>query len=254
MSAQVTFPFSKDRVFLAHCYPYTYTDLQQYIVKLEADAETQIPKPKTQNPTSTQTQNPKFLPKPYRLPGTTDLKGYLETNPAQGQGNPENLPASPAVSAPIRLRACYAISGTEIVYDATRCRTVAGNRCDLLTITAGNTVEVFTPSPTSALQTHQALTCSRFPTSFHPTAAHSRRKQLPHLPSSCSPLRAHPHHTPLAGGSDAGGGGAATQAGAVPAYARGTTCVVLTQRMAVPVRGILTKVAPVCDMGCPVLT
>ncbi len=65
------FAANNDTCYLAHCYPYTYTDLQQYMTKLESD---------------------------------------------------------PEIRKIFRRRAL--------------CRTVAGNRCDVLTITSGNTVEV----------------------------------------------------------------------------------------------------------------
>ncbi|XP_076686785.1 cytosolic carboxypeptidase 2 [Andrena cerasifolii] len=37
LSFNVSFPHDRDTVYLAHCYPYTYTDLQEYLGKLVAD-------------------------------------------------------------------------------------------------------------------------------------------------------------------------------------------------------------------------
>lgn len=34
MSFEVKFPYDEDTVYLAHCYPYTYTDLHQYLSKV----------------------------------------------------------------------------------------------------------------------------------------------------------------------------------------------------------------------------
>lgn len=35
LSFNIEFPHDKDEVYLAHCYPYTYTDLQDYLSKLQ---------------------------------------------------------------------------------------------------------------------------------------------------------------------------------------------------------------------------
>ncbi|XP_078050336.1 uncharacterized protein LOC144476893 isoform X2 [Augochlora pura] len=37
LSFNVSFPHDRDTVYLAHCYPYTYSDLQEYLAKLVAD-------------------------------------------------------------------------------------------------------------------------------------------------------------------------------------------------------------------------
>ncbi|KAK9303389.1 hypothetical protein QLX08_004884 [Tetragonisca angustula] len=37
LTFNVSFPHDRDTVYLAHCYPYTYTDLQEYLAKLVAD-------------------------------------------------------------------------------------------------------------------------------------------------------------------------------------------------------------------------
>ncbi|XP_060812546.1 cytosolic carboxypeptidase 2 isoform X3 [Bombus pascuorum] len=37
LTFNVSFPHDRDIVYLAHCYPYTYTDLQEYLAKLVAD-------------------------------------------------------------------------------------------------------------------------------------------------------------------------------------------------------------------------
>ncbi|KZC06993.1 Cytosolic carboxypeptidase NnaD [Dufourea novaeangliae] len=37
LTFNVSFPHDRDTVYLAHCYPYTYTDLQEYLAKLAAD-------------------------------------------------------------------------------------------------------------------------------------------------------------------------------------------------------------------------
>ncbi|XP_054002015.1 cytosolic carboxypeptidase 2 [Hylaeus anthracinus] len=37
LTFNVSFPHDRDTVYLAHCYPYTYTDLQEYLSKLIAD-------------------------------------------------------------------------------------------------------------------------------------------------------------------------------------------------------------------------
>ncbi|CAK9797042.1 Cytosolic carboxypeptidase Nna1 [Anthophora plagiata] len=37
LTFNVSFPHDRDTVYLAHCYPYTYTDLQEYLGKLVAD-------------------------------------------------------------------------------------------------------------------------------------------------------------------------------------------------------------------------
>ncbi|XP_033338745.2 uncharacterized protein LOC117227533 [Megalopta genalis] len=37
LSFNVSFPHDRDIVYLAHCYPYTYSDLQEYLAKLVAD-------------------------------------------------------------------------------------------------------------------------------------------------------------------------------------------------------------------------
>ncbi|OAD53068.1 Cytosolic carboxypeptidase NnaD, partial [Eufriesea mexicana] len=37
LTFNISFPHDRDTVYLAHCYPYTYTDLQEYLAKLVAD-------------------------------------------------------------------------------------------------------------------------------------------------------------------------------------------------------------------------
>ncbi|KOC68890.1 Cytosolic carboxypeptidase NnaD [Habropoda laboriosa] len=37
LTFNVSFPHDRDTVYLAHCYPYTYTDLQEYLARLVAD-------------------------------------------------------------------------------------------------------------------------------------------------------------------------------------------------------------------------
>ncbi|XP_016772529.2 cytosolic carboxypeptidase 2 isoform X1 [Apis mellifera] len=37
LTFNISFPHDRDTVYLAHCYPYTYTDLQEYLSKLVAD-------------------------------------------------------------------------------------------------------------------------------------------------------------------------------------------------------------------------
>ncbi|XP_034933704.1 cytosolic carboxypeptidase 2 [Chelonus insularis] len=37
LTFNITFPHDQDTVYLAHCYPYTYSDLQEYLVKLSSD-------------------------------------------------------------------------------------------------------------------------------------------------------------------------------------------------------------------------
>ena len=35
LSFNIEFPHDQDEVYLAHCYPYTYTDLQDYLNKIQ---------------------------------------------------------------------------------------------------------------------------------------------------------------------------------------------------------------------------
>ncbi|KAG8035075.1 hypothetical protein G9C98_001565 [Cotesia typhae] len=37
LTFNITFPHDQDTVYLAHCYPYTYSDLQEYLAKLSSD-------------------------------------------------------------------------------------------------------------------------------------------------------------------------------------------------------------------------
>jgi hypothetical protein len=35
LTFNIEFPHDNDQVYLAHCYPYTYTDLQDYLIRLQ---------------------------------------------------------------------------------------------------------------------------------------------------------------------------------------------------------------------------
>ena len=35
LTFNIEFPHDNDQVYLAHCYPYTYTDLQDYLIQLQ---------------------------------------------------------------------------------------------------------------------------------------------------------------------------------------------------------------------------
>ena len=37
MTFNITFPHDQDTVYLAHCYPYTYSDLQEYLTRISND-------------------------------------------------------------------------------------------------------------------------------------------------------------------------------------------------------------------------
>jgi hypothetical protein len=37
LTFNIEFPHDDDQVFLAHCYPYTYTDLQDYLIQMQVN-------------------------------------------------------------------------------------------------------------------------------------------------------------------------------------------------------------------------
>lgn len=37
LTFSIKFPYENDTVYFAHCYPYTYSDLQRYLNRLEMD-------------------------------------------------------------------------------------------------------------------------------------------------------------------------------------------------------------------------
>jgi hypothetical protein len=37
LTFNIEFPHDDDQVYLAHCYPYTYTDLQDYLIQMQVN-------------------------------------------------------------------------------------------------------------------------------------------------------------------------------------------------------------------------
>ena len=109
LSFDIEFPYDKDEVYLAYCYPYTYTDLQIYLDYIHFSLH-------------------------HSLPTSCHQNKSIESS-----RKPESQSSSPFLDkfnniATIESKDKYEFS--ELYYRRDLlCTTLAGNRCDILTIT-----------------------------------------------------------------------------------------------------------------------